>query len=191
LPDVQTLAGRADACRTFAAVTNVTESDPKALLFKKKSADKQPASAPTHLDGLLIATKKARSLNHMTPQILLVDDNALQAATRSTILTRAGFRVTVAQQAQEALLLLERPELQASICLLITDHLMPGMNGPQLVRSVRSTMPTLPVLVLSGLAGAETEYEGLEVSFHLKPFPPEELIRVTHRLIGNPVLRSA
>jgi CheY-like chemotaxis protein len=127
----------------------------------------------------------------MIPQILLVDDNALQAATRSAILTRAGLRVMVAQQAQEALLLLERPEIQASVRLLITDHLMPGMNGPQLVRSLRAILPTLPVLVLSGLAGAEIEYEGLDVSFQLKPFPPEELIRITHLLIGNSVLRSA
>ncbi len=122
---------------------------------------------------------------------MLVDDNALQAATRSAILARAGFRVTVAQQAQEALLLFDRPEIQISVRLLITDHLMPGMNGPQLVGSLRSILPTLPVLVLSGLAGAETEYEGLQVTFQLKPFPPEELIRITHLLIGDAVLRSA
>lgn len=127
----------------------------------------------------------------MHTQILLVDDNAVQAATRSAILTRAGFRVTVAQQAQEALLVLSKPEIQSSLRLLITDHLMPEMNGPQLVRSLRSILPTLPVLVLSGLAGAETEYEDLQVSFQLKPFPPEELIQLAHLLIGNSVLRSA
>jgi CheY-like chemotaxis protein len=127
----------------------------------------------------------------MAPQVLLVDDNAIQASTRNIILSRAGFRVALAQSAQEALTLLERPEVRSSLRLVITDHLMPGMNGPELVRRLRATLPEMPVMVLSGMATAESEYDGLQVSFHLKPFPPEELIRMAHLLIRNPVLRSA
>ncbi len=127
----------------------------------------------------------------MYPQVLLVDDNALQAATRSAILTRAGLRVVVAQNAHEALLLVDRPEIRSGIRLLVTDHLMPGMNGPELVTRLRAVLPALPVLVLSGLADAETEYDGLQVTFQVKPFPPEELIRLAHLFIGSAVLRSA
>jgi len=127
----------------------------------------------------------------MNPQILLVDDDLIQASVRNTILSRLGFKVVVARQAKEAILLLERPELRASVRLLVTDHLMPGMNGPELVKHLRTILPELPVLVLSGLADAEREYEGLQVSFQLKPFPPEEMIRMVNLLLGNPILRSA
>ena len=127
----------------------------------------------------------------MTPLILLVDDNAVQAATRNAILSRIGARILVAQQAQAALELLERPEVRFNLRLLVTDHLMPGMNGPALVSRVRETLPTLPVLVLSGLPEAEAEYESLQVSFQLKPFPPEDLIHLVKVLIGDPMLRSA
>lgn len=127
----------------------------------------------------------------MNSQILLVDDDLIQSAVRNTILSRSGFRVVVARQADEAMMLLERPELLSSLRLMITDHLMPGMNGPELVKHLRTILPSLPVLVLSGLADAESEYEGLQVSFQLKPFPPEEMIRMVNLLLGNPILRSA
>jgi DNA-binding NtrC family response regulator len=127
----------------------------------------------------------------MNSQILLVDDDLIQSTVRNTILSRSGFRVVVARQADEAMLLLERPELLSSLRLMITDHLMPGMNGPELVKHLRTILPSLPVLVLSGLADAESEYEGLQVSFQLKPFPPEEMIRMVNLLLGNPILRSA
>jgi CheY-like chemotaxis protein len=127
----------------------------------------------------------------MTPQILLVDDNALQASTRHAILSRCGLRVAVSERAQDALALLSRPDVQSTVRLLVTDHLMPGMNGPELVRRVRAMLPDLPVLVLSGLAGAESEYAGLHISFQLKPFPPEDLIRLASLLSVDPVSRSA
>jgi CheY-like chemotaxis protein len=127
----------------------------------------------------------------MNPQILLVDDDAVQASVRCTILSRSGLKLAVAKSAQEALQLLEGTELRASLRLLITDHLMPQMNGPELVKCVRAMLPDVPVLVLSGLAEAEDEYENLQVCFRLKPFPPDELIRSVHLLVGNPIRRSA
>ena len=75
--------------------------------------------------------------------------------------------------------------------LLVTDHLMPGMNGPALVRLVREVLPDLPVLVLSGLPEAEGEYAQLRVAFHLKPFPPEQLIAATRKLMDGDELRTA
>jgi DNA-binding response OmpR family regulator len=127
----------------------------------------------------------------MPPEILLVDDNEVQGATRSIILSRLGLKVAVIQKAQDAIALLDRMDVRCTLRLLITDHLMPEMNGSELVRIFRHVLPSLPVLVLSGLDGAEAEYQGLNVSFYLKPFPPDELIRVARLLLGNPILRSA
>ncbi len=127
----------------------------------------------------------------MTSLILLVDDNAVQGTARRDILERAGVSVQLARNGEEALRMLAEPGMRASLGLLITDHLMPGMNGPALVRSMLAELPGLPVVVLSGLPGAEAEYVGLPVHFRLKPFPPGELIRLTRHLLGGQTLLSA
>lgn len=108
--------------------------------------------------------------------VLLIDDNAIQAATRQTILRRAGYFVIVALNPVRALEQFQRDEFPAEISLVITDHVMPGMNGSQFVRELRKLQPQLPVMVISGLDEAEPEYDGLDVQFLLKPLPPDLLL---------------
>ena len=124
-------------------------------------------------------------------QILLVDGNPLQSAARQAILVRSGASVLTASDAGEALQVLQDLSMQGMIGLMVTDHLMPGMNGPGLVREVRRLLPELPILVLSGLPDAESEYEPGQVVFRLKPFPPPELIRLVKLMLGEPSLRTA
>jgi DNA-binding response OmpR family regulator len=123
--------------------------------------------------------------------VLLVDDNAVQAATRRAILSRAGNEVTVASSASSALLALERDDFLSSLGLVITDHLMPGMNGPAFVNSLRKLALTLPVLVISGLPDAQLEYDGLDVLFRVKPFPPEQLIALVRCILDEPISLTA
>lgn len=123
--------------------------------------------------------------------VLLVDDNPVQAATRQAILVSAGNAVSVAANATHALTLLEDPALAKSIRLVITDHVMPMMNGPQFIAKLREQFPTLAVLVLSGLPDAEIEYCGLNVFSQTKPIAPEELIRLTKLLCQDTLRRTA
>jgi CheY-like chemotaxis protein len=127
----------------------------------------------------------------MTAEILLVDDNGIQATTRRAILERAGRSVVTASGAAQALQLLEDEDLFHSVGLVITDHCMPGLNGPQFVEKLREDLPQIPVLVLSGLADAEVEYEGMNVIFRVKPFPPDMLISITRAILDEPISRSA
>lgn len=127
----------------------------------------------------------------MAFSVLLVDDNPVQAATRQAILVSAGNAVSVAANANHALALLEDPALSRSIRLVITDHLMPGMNGPQFVAKLRERFPILAVLVLSGMPDAEIEYSGLNVFYRTKPIAPEELIRLTELLCQDALRRTA
>lgn len=120
----------------------------------------------------------------MQPTILLIDDNAVQAATRQTILGRAGYFVIPVLNPQRALEQFRANDFPASIDLVITDHIMPGMNGSEFVRELRTFAPELPVLVISGLEEAEAEYEGLNIHFRLKPLLPDNLLASVHRLIG-------
>ena len=127
----------------------------------------------------------------MNSAILLVDDNAIQATTRKAILERASRTVMVATDGQAAINLLAKVEPPHSIALIVTDHLMPGMNGPELVREVRRSGLTMPIVVLSGLPDAESAYEGLDVTFRLKPFPPDSLIALVQDLLGQRMPRTA
>jgi DNA-binding response OmpR family regulator len=119
----------------------------------------------------------------MTSAVLLIDDNAVQAATRQTILKRAGYFVIAALNPRRALDQFQNERFPEKIGLVITDHVMPEMSGSQFVRELRVTHPTVPVLVISGLEEAEDEYEGLNVLFRLKPLLPDKLLASVNSLI--------
>jgi CheY-like chemotaxis protein len=108
--------------------------------------------------------------------VLLIDDNAIQAATRQTILRRAGYFVIAALNPVRALEQFQDDAFPAPISAVITDHIMPGMNGAQFVRELRKIQPSLPVMVISGLEEAEQEYAGMNVRFLLKPLSPDLLL---------------
>ncbi len=109
-------------------------------------------------------------------QVLIVDDDPGQLRMRQTILRSAGLVVHIASDVESALAFLRSGEGEVGV--VVTDHFLPGRTGADLVRELRLTAPTLPVVVLSGMPGIESEYCDLNVSVRIKPFPPDELIRV-------------
>ena len=125
------------------------------------------------------------STPRMTVNLLLIDDNAVQAATRQTILKRAGYFVIAALNPVRALEQFRSGEFPEEIRLVITDHLMPGMSGSEFVRALRKTHPKLPVLVISGLEDAEQEYAGLNVTFRMKPLLPDRLLETVRSLVSE------
>jgi len=127
----------------------------------------------------------------MAALILLVDDNAIQAATRKAILTRSGRSVMVASCGDQALQMMAETTPARPVRLVITDHLMPGMDGPTFVSELRRLYPRVPVLVLSGLADAEDEYQSLDVTFRGKPLPPEEMLELVRVLLNEPIAKTA
>ncbi|SEL82126.1 Response regulator receiver domain-containing protein [Roseateles sp. YR242] len=86
-------------------------------------------------------------LNSATPTVLLVDDVPETLETLSAVLSADGFQVKTAGSAQEALELISREQPGA----LVSDLDMPGMNGYELARQVRSLYPDEVLLIaLSG-----------------------------------------
>jgi DNA-binding NtrC family response regulator len=106
----------------------------------------------------------------------MVDDDPSQLRIREIILRSAGLIVHIATGMEGALNLLRSAGEKFGV--VITDHYLDGHTGAELVRQLRMILPTMPVVVLSGMPGLEEEYDGLNVSIRLKPFPPDELIRV-------------
>jgi len=109
-------------------------------------------------------------------QALLLDDNIPQLTVRELVLRQAHVESHVATKAQIALALLRSDLGKAKIGVVITDHLMPDMDGVEFVRQLRTFNRDIPVVVISGLADAESEYAGLNVIFRVKPCEPEDLI---------------
>jgi PAS domain S-box-containing protein len=103
-------------------------------------------------------------------RVLLVDDEILVRESTASMLEDLGFEVQATSSAEEALAML-RGGYDADI--LITDHLMPGMTGTDLIRIVRAERPETAVLVISGYA----EDDGLAPEFPrlTKPFREADL----------------
>jgi DNA-binding response OmpR family regulator len=126
----------------------------------------------------------------MAVDILLVDDDVVQGATRKAILDRAGHLAAVVSHGRDALNFLQSAE-GFTVRMVVTDHLMPGMNGPEFVRLLRKSGYVSPVLVLSGYPDVENEYKSLDVAFRVKPFPPDQLIAFAQYVLSPFERRSA
>lgn len=102
--------------------------------------------------------------------VLLVDDEELVRASTADMLADLGYMVVEAASAAEALQLIDGG---LSIDVLVTDHLMPGMTGPELAREVRLRQPDVRILVISGYA--ELDGIGADLSRLTKPFRQTDL----------------
>lgn len=110
-------------------------------------------------------------------RILVADDDRVVRRIVTVKLSGLGCEVAEAEDGQEALDLLDAEPLPD---LLITDSLMPRVNGMQLVRSVRDSerLSELPTIMLTSRQGERDIIEGLEAGlddYVIKPFSPDEL----------------
>ncbi len=92
-----------------------------------------------------------RASSRLSPTVLLVDDQATVRQLVARQLQTGGYRVIPAASGREALAILT--EQAAAIDLLLTDIMMPGMIGPQLVAIVQIRWPAMRALCMTG--GAE------------------------------------
>jgi CheY-like chemotaxis protein len=108
--------------------------------------------------------------------VLLVEDEPAVRQMTSRALREYGYGVLEASGAEEALELLGRAD--GKVNMLVTDVVMPGMDGPELARRALELRPGLPVLYMSGYTDDEIVRRGLLDAgqpFLQKPFTPETL----------------
>jgi two-component system, cell cycle sensor histidine kinase and response regulator CckA len=113
--------------------------------------------------------------------ILFVDDDEAVRSLALRLLEKGGHKVLAAANAGEALLIAE--SYGPSIDLLVTDTVMPFMDGRSLARRLASTLPRLGVLFISGHASPDTEREG-EGRFLAKPFAESDLARAVTKALA-------
>ncbi len=108
--------------------------------------------------------------------ILLVEDDPQVRAFATDSLRALGYRLLVAENGEKALDLLAQQH--TTIDLLLTDVIMPQMDGPQLADTLQKQMPALPVLFMSGYTDDLVGRKGLlaqEINFLQKPFSTRTL----------------
>jgi CheY-like chemotaxis protein len=128
--------------------------------------------------------------------ILVVDDEIAIRAVATKVLVKFGYRVAVAADGAEALAVFMQNRQE--IAAIVTDMLMPGMDGPTLVQVVRRIDPKVRIMGITGLGEGITtgEIDSLGLSALLtKPFTGESLLFVLHAVLESPpgtkVRRSA
>ncbi len=131
--------------------------------------------AVTEVDDEVPQRNESAKSTERLKLLLVEDDDAVRGLARR-ILGWAGYDVTVATDAAQALTLVENG---AEPSILVTDQVMPGMRGHQLAAKLRDRLPELRVLVCSGHAGDlvdESAIQALEAKFLQKPYTPDQLL---------------
>ena len=138
----------------------------------------RPSPAATRIEG--------------TETILLVEDEEMIRRMLTQSLELLGYAVIEACDGSEAIAACEwrdRP-----VDLLITDVIMPLMNGPELVQRIAAIRPDLRVLFMSGYTDRALIHQGLRRSgtaFLQKPFTPEALARKIREILDEPLRQAA
>ena len=118
--------------------------------------------------------------------ILLVEDEPAVLALTATMLENQGYAVLAANSPDQAVALARRHT--AKIHLLVTDVVMPGINGRDLWRQLSALRPDLKCVYMSGYpANAISRHGVLEASAHFiqKPFAQKELTAKVRAALGG------
>ncbi len=118
--------------------------------------------------------------------ILLVEDEALVRQVIRRILASAGYDVIEAADGEQALALCGRHG--ASIRLVLSDVVMPGVRGPEIVERLREDLPGVPVLYMSGYPSDGTDPGGgppPRERLLSKPFSRAELLRKVRQVLDE------
>lgn len=139
--------------------------------------------APLGLGRGVVETVEELTGGHET--VLLVEDEPAVRELGARYLRSHGYEVLVAGSMKEALGVVS--SALGSIDLVVTDVVMPGGSGPQLLRALRAGRADLPVLFLSGYPDGEFGKGGAPLDGPLlpKPFKSDQLIRAVRDVLGS------
>jgi len=118
--------------------------------------------------------------------VLLVDDDPLVRRASSRMVQRAGFTVLEAASGREALQIASQPD--RVIDVLLTDLMMPGMSGREVIARFRELRPGVPVVCITGFAAEREEGVALALEVHAivaKPFTAEALTQALSSALAS------
>lgn len=123
-------------------------------------------------------------------KILVIEDEDRVAALIKKGLEELGFSVTIAVDGLEG----KEFSISGGFDLIITDILLPGMNGLELCKSIRLQLPDTPIIMLTALGTTDEKVEGFDAGandYLVKPFEFRELyVRIRELLKRRPAAQS-
>jgi two-component system, cell cycle sensor histidine kinase and response regulator CckA len=122
-----------------------------------------------------------------TETLLIVENETAIRNLLQMALRKNGYTVLAAESGREALDLVR--DHVGSIDLLITDVMMPDMDGPELVRQLAVIRPETPTLFMSGYMDDALGEHGIlpsSVNFIQKPFSPRGIAQKVRDILGAP-----
>ncbi len=123
---------------------------------------------------------------NLNGSILVVEDNDELRKVASSILKRYGFTVMDAGRVDEAIEIAQKEE--GNIDLLLTDVVMPGMNGKELYEEIQDCQPHMKVLYMSGYTEDIISSHGIlqeGINFIQKPFTVHGLVQKIHKVMES------
>ncbi len=133
---------------------------------------------PVEAVGLLL--KVSEMIDYVVPKIMIVDDEPMMRDLLMRMVGRTGFGVTVCGSADEALMKMKVNK----IGMIITDIMMPGKTGLELMAEVHMINSKLPVVVITGKSDQRIKNEAMlagAAGFIRKPFKSVEIAQVITR----------
>jgi two-component system cell cycle response regulator len=122
-------------------------------------------------------------------RILAVDDQRYFRELTEGLLGDAGYDVQTATSGEEALHILEREDFE----IVITDLVMPGIDGSELVRRIKERRPDQDIVMVTGVVDVKTAVEAMKqgaVDYILKPFDRDVLIDSIAKILGQRRMRE-
>lgn len=117
--------------------------------------------------------------------LMIVEDEAALRKLLCDVVSRFGYNVIETRNVSDALKI--GFEKRGQIDLLVTDVVMPEMNGPEVAEKLLELCPDMKILYISGYEGEALESHGIseDVPLLRKPFPMEELVRRIKEILGS------
>jgi len=128
-----------------------------------------------------------------TGHILLVEDEDMVRAVAERALTRQGYTVVTASEGEEALgLLAEQADSEQQFDMIVSDVVMPNMDGPTMAKHVRKNYPDLPILFMSGYAEEQLRksIDLDKVNFLPKPFSVAQIAEAVGETLAEHAKQS-
>lgn len=117
--------------------------------------------------------------------VLFVDDDAFILSALRRLMRRENFSFTTAASGEEALKILKTEHIP----VVVSDYMMPDMNGAELLSEVRSRWPETVRVILSGYSDKDVIEAALTTKavhmFLLKPWDDEELRKTIRELVAD------
>jgi len=129
---------------------------------------------------------ESRNLNGSESILIVEDETAVRTMIAKTLL-RFGYTVMEAENGVEGVKKLH--QLESPIDLILTDVIMPKMNGPEFINEATTLYPNISVLYMSGYAEQTMFKDGQQspdIHFISKPFQPKKLVRTIRNILDEP-----